>query len=304
MTQIDYTPDAFTATERRIKRAVPFYSYTRGIAPLVAENILYRPGGLQTQTIRAINRASEPNEDFFTPEYLRQSAAIPLPGASPAEGLQRFLTNEDLPYEGLINLFSPGVGNTPTQVATSTLQKTGMNLLGQLNPLIKAPLEAILNRQLYTGRQMSDLYSVLEQDIGPLGRPLEQALVNFVPGGTKINSIYRTLRDDRLSPGDKAVKLAVNNLLGVKITDVDQERTRRLAARQMLNELLETQPGVRTYENIVVPDDVLARLPEEQRKQYLLYRIIQSEAAKRAREKKKAETALDPLQVLGVTNRF
>jgi hypothetical protein len=303
-TQIDYSPEAFTATERQIKRLVPFYSYQRGIAPLVAENILYRPGGLQTQTVRAINRSSEPNEEFFTPEYLRQSAAIPLPGAAPAEGLQRFLTNIDLPYEGLVNLFSPGVGNSPTQVATSTIQKTGMNLLGQLNPLIKAPLEYILNRQLYTGRELSDLYSVLEQDLGPIGRPLEQAAVNFVPGGSKLNSIYRTLRDERLSPGDKAVKLAVNNLLGVKITDVDQERTRRLAARQMLNELLESTPGVRTYENITVPDDVLARMPENQQKQYLLYRIIQAEAAKRARDRKKQETALDPLQVLGVTDRM
>jgi hypothetical protein len=125
-----------------------------------------------------------------------------------------------------------------------------------------------------------------------------------LPFGARALGLYRQLNDDRLSPADARLKAAWNLLAGAKLTDVDEERTKRLAARQMLNQLLETTPGVRTYENITVPDDVLAQMPENQRKQYLLYRIIQSEAAKRARDKKKAESALDPLQVLGVTNRF
>jgi hypothetical protein len=208
------------------------------------------------------------------------------------------VNNVDLPFEGLLNLFSPGIGNTAVQRFTDSLQKTGTNLLGQLNPAIKAPLEMILNRQLYTGRELSDLYSVLEKDLGPIGRPLEQLLVNFVPGGTKLNSIYRTARDERLSPADRAFKLLVNNTLGLKLTDVDQDKTRRQAARDMLNQLLETTPGVRTYENITVPEDVLRRMPEQQRQMYLLYRIIQSEAAKKARERK--QTAMDPMELLGV----
>lgn len=304
-TQVDYSPRAFTEFERQLKRWIPFYSYTRGIAPSVAENLLYRPGGLQGQSMRAISRASEPNEDFFTPEYLRQSAAIPLPGAEPAEGLQRFLTNIDLPYEGLVNLFSPGIGNTGSQVAIDSLQKTGMNLLGMVNPLVKAPLEMVLNRQLYSGRELSDLYSVFENSVdpqwGPLARALEQVVVNL-PGGSKLNSLIRTGLDDRLSASEKAAKIAINNLAGLKVTDVDQERTRRLAARETLEELLSSTPGVRTYENLTVPEDVLRAMPENQRRMYLLYKVIQAEAAKRAREKKKA--ALDPLQMLGVVNQF
>lgn len=304
-TQVDYSPRAFTEFERQLKRWIPFYSYTRGIAPSVAENLLYRPGGLQGQSMRAISRASEPNEDFFTPEYLRQSAAIPLPGAAPAEGLQRFLTNIDLPYEGLVNLFSPGIGNTGSQVAIDSLQKTGMNLLGMVNPLVKAPLEMVLNRQLYSGRELSDLYSVFENSVdpqwGPLARALEQVVVNM-PGGSKLNSLIRTGLDDRLSASEKAAKIAINNLAGLKVTDVDQERTRRLAARETLEELLSSTPGVRTYENLTVPEDVLRAMPEQQRRMYLLYKVIQAEAAKRAREKKKA--ALDPLQMLGVVNQF
>jgi hypothetical protein len=303
-TQVDYRPQAFSETERKIKQFVPFYSYPRGIAPLVAESVLYNPGGLQGKAIRAVTRGTEPSEENFLPEYLRQSAAFALPesfGGRPAENLQRVVNNVDLPFEGLLNLFSPGIGNTAVQRFTDSLQKTGTNLLGQLNPAIKAPLEMILNRQLYTGRELSDLYSVLEKDLGPIGRPLEQLLVNFVPGGTKLNSIYRTARDERLSPTDRAFKLLVNNTLGLKLTDVDQDKTRRQAARDMLNQLLETTPGVRTYENITVPDDVLRRMPEQQRRMYLLYRIIQSEAAKKARERK--QTAMDPMELLGVVDR-
>jgi stalled ribosome rescue protein Dom34 len=72
----------------------------------------------------------------------------------------------------------------------------------------------------------------------------------------------------------------------------------------MLNQLLETTPGVRTYENITVPEDVIRTMPEDQRRMYLLYKIIQADAAKRARERKKQEAALDPLQVLGVVNQL
>jgi hypothetical protein len=41
---------------------------------------------------------------------------------------------------------------------------------------------------------------------------------------------------------------------------------------------------------------VLATLPEDQRRMYLAYRILQSEAAKRARQRKAA--AEDPVQAL------
>lgn len=300
-TQVDYSPSAFTNFERGVKQAVPFYSYTRGIAPFVAENVMYRPGGLQGQTVRAITRGSQPTEDYFLPEHLRQSAAIPLPGLSPNDTLERVVNNLDLPYEGLVNLITPGVGNTFTQRAYDTVRKTGMNLLGQLNPIIKAPLEMILDRQLYTGRELSDLYSVLEQDLGPIGRPLEQLLVNFVPGGTRLNSIYRTARDSRLSAADRAAKLLINNTLGLKVTDYDKEKAREKAARAMLNELLQTTPGVRTYENLTVPDEALRSMSPDQQQMYLLYKVLQSEASKRSRERKKAEELADPLRILGVT---
>lgn len=305
-TQVDYRPGAFTDFERKLKGIVPFYSYTRGIAPLVAENIVDRPGGLQSQLIRAVTRGGQPGPDSFVPEDLRSSAAIPLPeelGGRPAEGVQRFVNNLDLPFEGLINLVSPGVGTTTGQVLSNTLQKTGLNLLGQLNPLIKTPLEMVTNRQFYSGRQLSDLYSVLDKaGLGPWGQPVEQVM-SAVPFGTKAMSIYRGLSDERVPMTDRLAKQAVNLLAGAKLTDVDIDRTQRQAARKVLTQLLDMQPGVRSYENLTVPEDVFRAMPREQQQMYLLYRIIQSEAAKRAREKKKLERSVNPMELLGVVQQ-
>jgi hypothetical protein len=310
LTQVNYGADAFTNLERDVfKRIAPFYSYSRGITPLIADQLLHKPAGLMGQSIRAITRGGEPTEDTFLPEYLRQSASVPVPTGLPFVGLdsksnlRRFLTNIDLPYESVINLVTPGAGNTLYEKAGNTLQKTALNILGQTNPLIKGPLEMATNRQFFSGRQLSDLYSVFEQTMGAPGRTLEQIAVN-APGGSRLVGTYRQLRDDRLTPAEKWSKLAVNTLTGLKFQDVDQQRTRQLAARDMLNQLLQSTPGVRTYENITVPEDVLRQMPENQRRMYLLYRVIQAEAAKRARDKKKQQAALDPLQVLGVVNQF
>jgi hypothetical protein len=298
LTQVDYSPEAFTDFERNVLKrwVMPFYSYTRGIMPLIGDELVNRPAGQMGRSIRAITRGSEPSEDNFTPEYLRQSASIPLPagglfGLDDDSKLRRYLTNIDLPFESVINLITPGVGNNWLEKLGNTASKSALNILGQTSPLIKGPLEQVTNRQFYSGRQLSDLYSMLEQTIGSPGRPLEQLAVNL-PGGSRLLGTIRQLGDDRLDASEKYSKFLVNALTGLKFQDVDMERTKRLAARDMLNELLDSTPGVRTYENITVPEDILRGMPEEQRKMYLLYKIIQSQAAKNARDRKKAEALL------------
>ncbi len=309
LTQVLYGPENFTSFERDfLTKLFPFYRFTKGITPFVADELVNRPYGLTGQSLRAVNRGSEPSEDQFTPEYLRQSAAIPVDADSifgvKTPGVQRFLTNIDLPHESLLNLFTPGIGNTFGRRLADSLMKTGSNILGQSNPILKGPLESVLNRQFYSGRQLSDLYSMLEQDLGslnpyfgPYGRMAEQIAVNL-PGGSRALGLMRQVRDERISPSERAAKLLFNTLTGMKFQDVDQDKTLRLAARTTLNDLLDAAPGVSTYENLFIKPEDLAQLSEPEQRQYLLYRVLQSEAAKRAREKKKQ--AEDPLAVLGV----
>lgn len=307
LTQVLYGNENFTTVERDyLSKLFPFYRYTKGITPLAYKELVENPAGKTGQSIRAINRASEPSEDRFVPEYLRQSAAIPLDNSIPylsdflgvqSPGVTRFLTNIDLPLEGLMNLYTPGLGNTVAARVGDSLMKTGSNILGQTNPLIKGPLEWILNRQFYSGRQLSDLYSMLEHDIGSWGRLTEQALVN-APGGSRLLGAIRQMRDSRISPSERAAKMLFNTLTGLKVQDVDQDKTLRLAARTTLNQLLDQAPGMSTYENLFIkPEDLQQLSPQEQR-QYLLYRVLQSAAAKKARDKKKA--AEDPLAILGL----
>jgi hypothetical protein len=296
-TQVNYAPEAYTNFERRVKSYVPFYSWTRGITPSVVDNLLYRPGGLQGQVTRGISDLGRPGEGDFMPEHLRTTPSILLPGEFGKDGnLRRALTNLDVPWEGPVNLISPGTGTGILDRLSSSIQKTGLNLLGQTNPLIKAPLEMMMNRQLYSGREMSDLYSMLAQDIGPIGRPIEQLIAN-APGGTRAISLLRTARDTRMSPAERAMKLLVNNFLGVRLTDFNPERAADMAARDQLQSNLKSVPGVRTYENLTVDDATLRGLTKPQRDAYLLYKVLQTEAAKRSRKRKQME--MDPLAVLG-----
>jgi hypothetical protein len=304
LTQVNYRPEAFTEFEREVvKRLVPFYSFTKGIAPLAGDNLVNRPAGLMGQSIRAINRASEPSPDRHVPEYLRQSAAIPMPEGTPFVGLQtpgitRFLTNIDLPHEGLINLFTPGTGNTLTARAADTLLKTGQNVLGQTSPGVKGPLEYFTDRQFYSGRQLSDLFSMAEKYGIPGGRTLDQVVSN-APGGTRVMGVARQLLDDRISLPERLTKLGFNTLTGLKFQDVDRDRTVRLAARSALNDLLRQAPDVGTYENLFIKPEALEKLSPKEQRQYLLYRVLQSKAAREARERKKQELQ-NPMQMLGV----
>jgi hypothetical protein len=313
LTQVDYRPEAFTDFERDVLKrfAFPFYSYTKGITPLIADEVVNNPAGLTGKSLRAITRASQPSEDNFTPEHMRKKASIPLPasldGLPEGSPLRRYLTNLDVFYAGPVNLVSTGAGNSILDRLGSAAKGTLLNVLGQSNPLIKGPLEVLTNRQFYSGREMSDLYSMFEQPLAPyglgqLGRIGEQVISN-APGGSRLLGVTRQLLDDRIPNFvDRLPKVFFNAGTGLSLEDIDQQRTRQQAARQMLNQMLQTTPGVRTYENVTVPEDALRTMPEEQRKQYLLYKIIQAEAAKRARDRKKQEAGLDPLQVLGVLN--
>ena len=111
--------------------------------------------------------------------------------------------------------------------------------------------------------------------------------------------LLRQVRDQRISPSERAAKLLFNTLTGMKFQDVDQDKTLRLAARTTLNQLLDAAPGVSTYENLFIKPEDLMQLSEPEQRQYLLYRVLQSEAAKLARANKKQQ-AQDALGILGI----
>lgn len=297
-TQVDYSPEAYTSFEQRLKEFFPFYSFTRGIAPSVVENMMYRPGGAQGQMIRAMSRAQTPGEDQFLPEHLRKSGSIQLPGKyGKEENLARVLTNIDTPFASLLNLIGTGDGGTLYDKGTDALQKTLLNVAGMAHPLIKAPIEMLLDRQLYSGREMSDLYSPLEDrlGLGVPGRHAEQVLAN-IPGMGQVMSILRTATDPRLTALEKATKVGVNKTLGVKFSDFDPKQAMSKGGRNAIEDVLRNIPGAQTYESLNIPEEALSQLSKSQLEQYALYRAMQAKASREAREKKKRE--MDPIEIL------
>lgn len=295
LAQVDYRPQAFTPFENQYLRGglVPFYSFQRGILPSVATQLAQKPGGLMGQTMRAINRGGAPNEDSFAPEYIRSQGSIALPSSWSPEGNQLYLTQFGLPFEDAFNTLTPGQGNTLLERAANTLGNTLSSLAGDTHPLAKYLIEQATGKQLYSGRNLSDLYSVLESGygLGTTGRQIQQAITNLVPFGSRAMSVLQTLSDGRRPLSGRAWKSAANFALPFKVADVDQEQARSRAARTMLEQLLKSTPGVRSYENITVAEKDLMAMTPEQRDLYLLYRVVQADAQKRARLRRSQEAA-------------
>jgi hypothetical protein len=114
--------------------------------------------------------------------------------------------------------------------------------------LAKAPIELATNRQLFTGREMQDLEGSLSRTLSNVGlyeQPpdvpilLEQALANSPLA--RLMSTARTISD----PRKDAISKGVNLLTGVRIQDVDSEKSENIAIRESLEDLLRGTTGIR-----------------------------------------------------------
>jgi len=250
-----------TDIERQvIRRLVPFYGWMKYNTPFVAKEVATNPGGLMAMAMKGAG--SLRRDEGYVPEYLGQGLALPV--GQEESGQQRFLTRFDLPFEAAFE--NIGGGN---ERVGSTLR----NLLGQANPLIKGPLELATGKQLYTGRDLSDLY-------GPTGNVLiDQAIMN-----SPLSRFYttgRTLADPRK---DLLTKL-VNLISPARLSDVDLDKQRIIEGTKALKEQLSGNPAVKHFEAISVSPQNVAQLSPQELELYRLYKTIQEMARKRGQEK-------------------
>jgi hypothetical protein len=244
--QVDYK--GLSQFERGfMRRVVPFYSFSRGVAPFIFKELMERPGGRMGQAVRASNRSR--GEDFV-PEQVSSTMAAPIGGAP--EGFSRYLTGLGLAHEDPLNLIRPGAN------AHDTVKQTIQELLGRTNPLVKAPLELGFGIQAFSGRDMRDLDPGLGRIIAnvsgskePANTPqlVEQLLANS-PASRALTTV-RTLTDTREG---RTLPAAVNLLTGVRVTDVDTAKAEQTAIRERLEDLLRGRAGVRRFENLYAPD--------------------------------------------------
>jgi len=251
--QYDYT-NLSSFEKSTMRRVMPFYNFTRQNIPAVFEQLMQQPGGKMASTIKAI--ASMRRDQGFVPEYIGEGLTIPV-GQEDETGKQRFLSNFGLPMEDVFGDIATGPSG-----ATRTLQ----NILSETNPLIKAPLELAAGKQFFSGRELSDLYGSTGNQL------LDQALYNsplsrFITTG-------RTLIDERKG----LLAKALNVLSPVKLTDVDLDKQRGIAARELIEQSLAGNPNIGSFQRLYVkPGDVASLSPED----LLLMRLYTTMEAQR-----------------------
>ncbi len=254
--EVHYDYGNLTGFERDVARRIaPFYSWSKQNVPAVLYEMLSKPGGKVAQSLRATTRARG-DEPGFIPPFIGSGVALPM-GGKDEKGTQRYLSRLGLPFEDLGELL------------------TGGGPLGMLNPIIKQPVEAATGKQLYSGRDLDDLYSYLSEASGANLRPMEQLVMNS-PGGRVMTSL-RTATDPRKDLGTKALNL----LTGFKMTDVDTEKAKDVAIRELIEDRLRGEPGVGRFERMYVSPE---NMPQLSQAEMDLYRLYQSrESARRRR---------------------
>jgi hypothetical protein len=279
----DYSPTAFTTFERHIMaRVFPFYRFTRKMIPFHLQALMEEPGGRMRNTMRLISSMRDRNSPL--PEHIAQTAAIEVPGAP--EGQQRFLTGFGLPMEDVFGLMRPNVNTY------KTLQGTGQEIVGRMNPLLKTIVEGVSGKQMHSGRDLEDLRGTLSDIVYNLGLtdsppntpiPLEQ-LVSNSPASGVLNTLKQAI-DPRKGVGTKALNL----LTGLRFSDADLVKARNLAIREALEDLLRQNPNVHRFSHLYAPD--MSALSPADQALMDMYRTMGAASAKDSRERKKAAAA-------------
>lgn len=248
-----------------MRRVIPFYSWMRQNVPAQLTELAQQPGGRVGQALRATtDLRAKPGQ--FVPEYLGGGLAVPV--GQEENGQQRFVSNLGLPFEDAFRELGVGHG------LTANVGRTLENLLGNTNPLIKGPLELATGKQFYTGRDLADLQ-------GPTGNVLTDQVLMNSPISRALTTA-RTLGDER-----KGVLAKVANLASpVKVTDVDMEKQRQIAARTIIDDLLRGAPGVHQYQSLYVKPEDVPNLPPSELQLLQLSRTLEKQAQDQARKKK------------------
>ena len=228
--------------ERSLRHFIPFYSWTRAMLPEVTGQMLRNPGGLYGTSARAA-ASVRGDQDQFVPERLGGGLAIPV--GEQEEGIQRYLARLDInPAEAVFEWLKP----SPTQ--------TGLSVLGQTTPWLKYPLEQLSGKEFFTGRDLADVPAKLTPDT-----QLDRLLGN-IPWTARLASTLGQIMEPRNR--QDVYTLPVNLLTGMRLSDVDLERSKDAALRKLQEEELRGQDPVRFFSRPYVRPEDLAQLTPQQ----------------------------------------
>lgn len=264
----------FTPFESKLRQIIPFYAWSRGVLPPLLEDLALNPARLAA-SVRTANVGRQ--DDKFTPAYIGEGAAVPLPGAP--EGQQRFLSQLGLPFED--ELF----GSLTSLMALEpkrALQKLG----GMTNPLVQAPISLMTGKQLYSGRDIADLKPTGAGSAFALGSDEYANAVSQIIANTPASRFATTfdrLTDERKTALDKVLNIAT----GARMTDVDMEKAREIAVRNYIMGELRGKPAIQYFQNISAKPQEIANLSPEDAVLLKLYQQINARGRERAKAAEK-----------------
>lgn len=259
--QVDYSGRTFTEFERKVmKRVAPFYSFIRKQAPYTAETLMEKPGGRMAQEIRLANQANKDPEPL--PDKVTSSMAIPL--GKQEDGTKRFLTSLGLMHEDPLSLVQIG------DSALDTASKTGRQLIGRVNPIIKAGAEIPFGKLAFSGQDLQDADPSIGRMVTNIkdtitGERTETAygagddtgsaaeyIAQGIPGLSSVTNILRTGFDPRKSIGDKALNIGT----GVKVTDISPRTQEAVIIERVKDQL--KRSGGKILERPYIPEGTRA----------------------------------------------
>jgi hypothetical protein len=221
------------------RKMVPFWGWLRFNMPLQLRRLIERPGGITGQAVRMMGKGQvqSPGESY-TPGFLREGMAVNVGGPPEAT---TFMRASGLPVEDLNKfMFSngiPRVGRTIEKFAAG------------LHPLINLPIETMANKQLYSGRKISDLESTTKA-LGLPEMPAVDRLAHYSPFSRQIMDVM-SLIDDRKTGWQKAS----NFLTGLKFGTYNVPKLEQIDMKKAVQEQLQENPLVRDVTNYYVPTE-------------------------------------------------
>jgi hypothetical protein len=223
------------------KRVVPFWAWTRNSLPHTMVKLAESPGGPTAQALRAVN-VSQEDPTSYTPSFLKEKMGIAV-GEKTQEG-QTYLTGLGLPFEDLNKIaFRDGVPQ-----ATRTAER----LVADAHPLIKAAMESVSGKQLYTGRDLkyvkkpSEVHGMFEPDstLAGITDPFipHSPFSRFLSMYGKARRAYKAVESGATG---QAATQAANILSGVNLATYEPEKYRAIDIASEMRRQLAERPEVR-----------------------------------------------------------
>lgn len=275
-----------------MRRLFPFWSFSKGILPVVVEELTQHPGGRLAQTIRA-SRLAKGGDTNIKPDYVGETASIHL-GQLP-DGSDRYITGLGLMHEDPLSFLGGGLRGGLLEAAS------------RVNPIPKAPLEWMTNQTFFQkgpqgGRPLEELDPTLGRTVAnikelatgqktPRAEPIlgNRGLEFLVANSplARVTTTARQITDPRKL--DNPLAAFLNLGTGVRVADISPA-ARDAILREKVAELMKDE-GAKTFMRTYIPKEEKEKMSPAQRQRAELYELVMKQLAEEAKARKKEREA-------------